>query len=116
GHLNNWELFAVAIDDSIPHQTVAIYSPLKNKFFDDKMRATRGKYGLEMVSTKKIIAHMAEVKDKLTATIFGVDQSPSNPYKSIWLNFLNQDTSVFYGAEKWPNCIITRSFTAGSIR
>ena len=100
GHMNNWELFAVAIDDSIPHQTVAIYSPLKNKFFDDKMRATRGKYGLEMVSTKKIIAHMAEVKDKLTATIFGVDQSPSNPYKSIWLNFLNQDTSVFYGAEK----------------
>jgi KDO2-lipid IV(A) lauroyltransferase len=36
GHYNNWELFAITISEFIPFQTVAIYSPLKNKFFDDK--------------------------------------------------------------------------------
>ena len=101
GHLNNWELFAVVIAESIPHHTIGIYAQLKNKFFDEKTRASREKYGLEMVPTKAITSHLEKVKGKLTATIFAIDQSPSNPHKSIWLDFLNQDTSVFYGAEKF---------------
>ncbi len=54
GHYNNWELFAVAIDQAVKHQSIAIYKPLSNKFFDEKMRATRGKYGLEMISIKEV--------------------------------------------------------------
>ncbi len=101
GHLNNWELFAVAIDDAVPHETIGIYTPLNNEFFDKKMRETRSKYGLNMISTKKIRMHLSQAQDRLTATIFGLDQAPSNPYKSIWMEFLNQDTSVSFGAEKF---------------
>ena len=36
GHYNNWELFAVAVDKALKHDTIALYKPLKNEFFDDK--------------------------------------------------------------------------------
>jgi KDO2-lipid IV(A) lauroyltransferase len=101
GHYNNWEIFAVAVDALIKHSTVGIYTPLSNKFFDEKMRSTRSKYGLEMISTKEIKRFLNTNKHRLTATIFGSDQSPSNPKSAYWMTFLNQDTGVQFGAEKF---------------
>ena len=101
GHYNNWELFAVAVDALIKHKTVGIYKPLSNKYFDGKMRATRGKYGLEMISTKEVKQFFDNHTNVLTATIFGTDQSPSNPNNAYWMKFLNQDTGVLFGAEKF---------------
>lgn len=101
GHYNNWELFAVAVDALIKHKTVGIYKPLSNKYFDDKMRGTRGKYGLEMISTKDVKTFFDTHINVLTATIFGTDQSPSNPNNAYWMKFLNQDTGVLFGAEKF---------------
>lgn len=101
GHYNNWELFAVAVDALIKHKTVGIYKPLSNKYFDDKMRGTRSKYGLEMISTKDVKPFFDKHINVLTATIFGTDQSPSNPNNAYWMKFLNQDTGVLFGAEKF---------------
>jgi KDO2-lipid IV(A) lauroyltransferase len=101
GHYNNWELFAVAVDKIIKHDTVGIYTPLRNKFFDDKMRSTRSKYGLQMVATREVKRFFEENKHRLTATIFGVDQSPSNPKSAYWMTFLNQETGVQFGTEKF---------------
>lgn len=101
GHINNWELFAVAIDDAVKHQTIGIYKPLTNKFFDDKMKKTRSKYGLRMISTKIVSTVFEEEKNNLTATIFATDQSPSNPNNCYWTTFLNQDTGVPFGTEKF---------------
>lgn len=101
GHYNNWELFAVAVDALIKHKTVGIYKPLSNKYFDGKMRGTRSKYGLEMISTKDVKPFFDKHINVLTATIFGTDQSPSNPNNAYWMKFLNQDTGVLFGAEKF---------------
>ena len=101
GHFNNWELFAVAIDSAIPHNTIAIYQPLTNKFFDEKMRSTRGKYGLRMISTKIVKRVFDEERANISAFIFGSDQSPSNPNNCYWMKFLNQDTGVLFGVEKY---------------
>jgi KDO2-lipid IV(A) lauroyltransferase len=101
GHYNNWELFAVAVDELIKHDTVGIYTPLSNKFFDEKMRKTRSRYGLQMIATKEVKHFFETNTDKLTATIFGSDQSPSNPKSAHWMTFLNQDTGVLFGAEKF---------------
>ncbi|MCE9537741.1 MAG: lysophospholipid acyltransferase family protein [Bacteroidetes bacterium] len=101
GHYNNWEIFAVAVDALIKHKTVGIYKPLSNKYFDEKMRATRGKYGLKMISTKDVKTFFDQHINELTATIFGTDQSPSNPNNAYWMKFLNQDTGVLFGAEKF---------------
>jgi len=101
GHYNNWELFAVAVDSPMLHHAIAIYKPLSSKFFDSKMRATRSKYGLTMVSTKIIKQVFEDEKDNLTATIFGIDQSPAKAAKSHWMKFLQQDTAVLFGTEKY---------------
>lgn len=101
GHYNNWEIFAVAVDKLIKHQVVGIYKPLTNKYFDEKMRVTRGKYGLEMISTKSVKQYLDQHLNDLTATIFAIDQSPSNPNSAYWTTFLNQDTGVLFGTEKY---------------
>jgi len=101
GHFNNWELFAVAVHRFIRHRPVGIYQPLTSKFFDRKMRETRGKFGLEMLSTKKVKQFFEDEKSSLTATIFAIDQSPGSGKNSYWLNFLNQETAVSFGMEKY---------------
>lgn len=101
GHFNNWELFAMAIDGGIKHKAVALYKPLTSIFFDQKMRDSRGKYGLEMVSIKKTEEEFKRKDAPLRAIIFGVDQSPGNPKSSYWATFLNQDTAMLFGTEKY---------------
>ena len=101
GHYNNWEWIAVAIDQQIKHQSIAIYKELANKFFDKKMRVTRGRFGLLMISTKKVKETFDAFRNKKTVTIFAIDQSPGKASNSYWMNFLNQDTAVLYGTEKY---------------
>lgn len=101
GHFNNWELFAVGIDDAIQHKSIAIYKPLSNHFFDVKMRATRGKYGLRMIAIKDVKKVFDETQHEVSTFIFGTDQSPGNVKKAYWMNFLNQETAVLFGAEKF---------------
>lgn len=101
GHFNNWELFAVAVDALIKPKAAGIYKPLSNKYFDTKMLSTRGRYGLLMIPTKEVKRFFDANINISTATIFGNDQSPSNPNNAYWMNFLNQDTGVTFGTEKY---------------
>jgi len=101
GHYNNWELFAMAIDGAIKHKAVAIYKPLTSLFFDKKMRESRSKYGLEMISTKKVEEEFKRENAPLRAIIFGFDQSPGSAKNSYWNTFLNQDTAMLFGIEKY---------------
>ncbi|MGZ4079476.1 MAG: lysophospholipid acyltransferase family protein, partial [Bacteroidia bacterium] len=101
GHFNNWEIFAVAVDALIKHDAIGIYTPLSNKYFDEKMRRTRSKYGLNMISAKKVKYYFDKHINDLTATIFAIDQSPSNPNSCYWTTFLNQETGVLFGTEKF---------------
>ncbi|MBN8653810.1 MAG: lysophospholipid acyltransferase family protein [Cytophagales bacterium] len=101
GHYNNWELFAVAIDASIKHKAVAIYKPLSSLFFDKKMRESRSKYGLEMISTRKVEEEFKRANAPLRTIIFGFDQSPRSAKKCYWSTFLNQDTAMLFGVEKY---------------
>lgn len=101
GHYNNWELFAVAVDAPMEHQAIAIYKKLKNNFLDLKMRESRGKYGLKMISTKIVKEAFEKEKNTLTATIFAIDQSPGNKSNCYWTTFLHQETGVVFGTEKY---------------
>lgn len=101
GHFNNWELFAVAINPPVKHQVIAIYKRLRNKYFDEKMRQSRGKFGLKLISTKVVKEEFETEKQNLTATIFAIDQSPSKANNCYWTTFLNQETAVAFGTEKY---------------
>lgn len=101
GHYNNWEIFAIAIGLQMKHIPVGIYKPLSDKYMDGKMKASREKYRLKMCATHNVKNTMQNPLKEPKATIFAIDQSPSNPNKSYWMNFLNQETAILYGAEKY---------------
>ncbi|MFY9307463.1 MAG: lysophospholipid acyltransferase family protein [Bacteroidia bacterium] len=101
GHYNNTQMFAVGIDRLLKHKVGGIYQPLTNKFFEEKMRKVRGKYGLTMVPTKKVKEFFDDNTNELIAPAFAIDQSPSNPNKAYWTTFLNQDSGVLFGTEKY---------------
>lgn len=101
GHYNNWELWAVAASMSLDHQLIGIYKRLSNAYFDQKMRSSRGKFGMDLVSTKRSRKYIEERIGKGIAPIFAIDQSPADPKKSYWIEFLNQETACFFGLEKY---------------
>ena len=101
GHYNNWEMTAQRMPLESKHDLFAIYKPLKNKFYDEKMRISRGKFGLKMIPMKNTKDYFDNKTDVPRAIIFGSDQSPSNSKNAHWINFLNQDTGFLFGAEKY---------------
>jgi len=90
GHYNNWELLAVALNLEIKHQAVAIYQALKNKFFDEKMQSSRGKFGLILTSTK-VARQEFEKGEGLIAVAFAFDQSPGKTIELAKAIILNID-------------------------
>ena len=101
GHYNNWEMTAQRMPLVSKHDLFAIYKPLRNKFYDKKMRNSREKFGLKMIPMNKTKYYFENKSKNPRAIIFGSDQSPSNIKKAHWINFLNQDTGFLFGAEKY---------------
>jgi len=100
GHYNNWEICAQAFSMYSNHECIGIYKPLSNDFINDKIYTSRSRYGINLVSmkqTKKLFEQDRTPK----AIVFGSDQNPSNPKRAHWVNFLNQDTAVLFGVEKY---------------
>ncbi len=100
GHYGNWELYAITIGIQLDYKPIALYTPLKNAFMNEKVKTSRSKYGLEMLSIKSIRERLENISD-LHAIIFGADQSPRKSQKAHWVTFLNQETGVQFGTEKF---------------
>lgn len=115
GHVGNWELWALAAPPSLKHKLIGVYKKLSNAFFDRKMRETRSQFGLELVATVDTGHYLRTNPDELNAVVLAFDQSPSNPLKAYWLNFLGQDTAAYFGAEKYAR-ELNRPVVYGSMR
>ena len=100
GHCGNWE-YTVVGGLFVSHQIVAIYSTLSNNFFEKKMRESRSRFGISLLSTKDAKAFFEAGPETPSMIIFGSDQSPTSSSKAYWTRFLNQDTAVLYGLEKY---------------
>jgi KDO2-lipid IV(A) lauroyltransferase len=101
GHYGNWELFAITIGISLDYKALALYVPLTNKFINSKITSSRSKYGLEMLSIKSIKEKLGDLNNDLYTIIFGADQAPRKSQRAYWMTFLNQETGVQYGTEKF---------------
>ena len=101
GHYNNWEILALGIAMELDHTIVGIYKPLSNKFFNKKMIKSRQRFGLVLAPMKQVKKFMEQNYGNPKGVVFAVDQSPHNKKTAIWGDFLNQDTAMFYGAEKY---------------
>ncbi|KAA3649999.1 MAG: lauroyl acyltransferase [Bacteroidetes bacterium] len=101
GHYGNWELFAITIGEALDYKSIALFTPLKNKFMNDKITSSRSKYGLEMLPIKSIKEKLYHLDGELYTIIFGADQSPRKGQRAYWMTFLNQETGVQFGTEKF---------------
>lgn len=101
GHYNNWEMLALGIAMELSHTIVGIYKPLSNKFFNEKMKNSRQRFGLVLCPMRQVKKYMEEDYGNPKGIIFAVDQSPHKKKTAVWGKFLNQDTAMFYGAEKY---------------
>lgn len=100
GHNSNWELYAVVCAMQIKHKPVALYTSMTNAFFDKKMRESRSRYGLDMIPTSRK-SQLLDGRKEPTVYIFGIDQCPKKTQRAYWTEFLNQETAVQFGAEKF---------------
>jgi KDO2-lipid IV(A) lauroyltransferase len=101
GHFNNWEMAAAATSLELPHQVIAIYAPLKNRFFDEQLRQSRARFGLHLLPQKQVKVGLKKDPNRLRAILFAADQSPTSSRVAYWTTFLNQETGVMVGTEKY---------------
>lgn len=101
GHYANWEWAAITLSLHSNHIGTGIYKKLSNGFFDKKLRQTRAKFGVLLMSTREVADFFENYKNKLCTYGFINDQSPSDPRKGHWMKFLNQETCMLTGAEKY---------------
>jgi KDO2-lipid IV(A) lauroyltransferase len=99
GHMGNWEMAGAGFSQFSLHQLNILYHPLSNKKFDKLVYHMRTRLGNGLYAMNEALRGMLRDRDKLTATAFIADQTPS-PEGAYWTTFLNQDTPVFKGTEK----------------
>jgi Kdo2-lipid IVA lauroyltransferase/acyltransferase len=99
GHKGNWEWAGNTFSLTSPHQLYVIYHPLANPYFDRLMYRMRTRFGSKLIAMNDTFRMMVQHRNELTATAFIADQTPQ-PDNAHWMNFLNQDTPVFLGAER----------------
>jgi KDO2-lipid IV(A) lauroyltransferase len=101
GHYNNWEYAAISFNLDIKHQAAGIYTPLTNKFFNKKMHDSRSEFGMDLIAKLDVKKYFTKNKNQLSAIIFAIDQSPTYSRKVYWTKFLNQETPVAFGTERY---------------
>ena len=105
GHYGNWEYvnlrFALVENRQL---FVGVYKQLSNKALDDYLQSTRGRFDTQLAEMREVsrkVASYAKVRTPISIGLVS-DQSPSKE-RGYWMKFLNQDTPVFLGAERYAN-------------
>jgi KDO2-lipid IV(A) lauroyltransferase len=101
GHYSGFEWLVFGVDLLLKHQVTAVYRPLNNAFFDKKIRQSRSRMGLQLVPMADSKPFLESGMAVPNAVVFAMDQAPSNPKNAHWMTFLNQDTPVLFGTEKY---------------
>jgi|WetSurMetagenome_2_1015567.scaffolds.fasta_scaffold02179_10 Kdo2-lipid IVA lauroyltransferase/acyltransferase len=101
GHYNNWEWLKSLIFYT-KHQTVSIYKPLRNKYFDQFMIDMRSKEGMILTPMSHIVREVLNNRKNNIKSIYSfiTDQTPPKQDIKYWTMFLNQETPVYLGPEK----------------
>src|ERR1041384_7816488 len=101
GHYGNWEWVAITLPFHSKLKACGIFLPLTNKFFDKKMQKSRSRWGIELMAVRDVRAFFEDHKNQTYVYGFIADQSPSNPDRAVWVNFLNRDTACLPGTERY---------------
>ena len=101
GHYGNWEYLVSAYARDTKHTVLGVYKPLSNPDFEKLLAQYRTRFGMVLVplyDAYDIIQEYMDRDEKVAIMLIG-DQTPA-ANRGYWMDFLNQDTPVFRGAEK----------------
>jgi KDO2-lipid IV(A) lauroyltransferase len=101
GHYGNWERMITSLASWFDCKTIGIGMPLTNSFWDKALNERRSRFGLKVAHSGNYKATIDPTEPKVILVLS--DQSPSNSENSYWMNFLNQQTAVLFGAEFMAN-------------
>jgi KDO2-lipid IV(A) lauroyltransferase len=99
-HYANWE-WAAQMSLFIKHKFVVTYTKVQNKMFDDKIKASRERFGGEMVLKADTIGKMATNTENNILSLYALlsDQSPQLRKTFYWNDFLGVRVPIHTGAE-----------------
>lgn len=101
-HYNNWEWVTCLLPSYTKINSVGVYKPLQNKYFDSFLNRFRTRNGGSLVPMAGILRTVIENYDNNQRTAYGfiADQTPAKPFIKYRTTFLNQLTPVHLGPEK----------------
>ncbi|MCD9016372.1 lysophospholipid acyltransferase family protein [Parachryseolinea silvisoli] len=100
-HHFNWEWLLVASSFSYPFQSDFIYQPQHSKFFNRFSLLSRTRFGAFPIKRDEVARVSVKRKDILRGIAIVADQYPGyKKDKKYSLEFLNQETLFFYGANQ----------------
>jgi Kdo2-lipid IVA lauroyltransferase/acyltransferase len=99
-HYSSWEMVLSSLNLFVKHRVATIYVPMTNRAFDKAFYRMRTVFKAKMIP-KRDFRDSFDDDNELRAIIFGADQSPSISKNLHWTQFLNQDTAVALGVEKY---------------
>lgn len=101
GHCGNWEWASPAITFNTKHTCYGMAKPLSDPFFEKYMMRLRTKFNPDsIIHFKRFFRMMVGNRNNLAAYLMAGDQTPTKDEINYWTTFLNQETAVFFGAEK----------------
>ena len=103
GHYNNWEWIITAQDMIFRHKAFGIGKRMTSKFWDQKVNQRRNRFGMTVIHRLNQEQVLEDYTEKPHAVLLLSDQSPTDPLKCYWTQFLNQETAVIFGAELLAN-------------
>ena len=100
-HYGNWEYMVSSLNMQLLHHGIGVGKPLDDKSLAGFITRRRTRYGTQVVDQSDVRQHVAFYdRYKVPCALMMLsDQSPSNPHKSYWTQFLGRDTAFLYGAE-----------------
>ncbi len=101
GHYNSWEFLLISFDLMVKHRGAVIYTALTDQFLDKVFKEFREKFGMRLLTKGEVKHAFQNGLDKPMAILFGSDQAPASASRAYWTEFLNQDTAVAIGVEKY---------------
>lgn len=99
-HYANWE-WMLNLPSFINYEGVGAYTRISNPFFDKAIKKSRGKFGVQLIQTSKIVRKMVKDRQEKVQSVYGLlsDQSPQIRNNTYWSEFMGVKVPIHTGGE-----------------
>lgn len=100
GHYANWE-WVLNLNSFVKYNCVGAYTRVSNKYLNNQILKSRGKFGVQLVPTSKTIPVLIENHKNKVQSLYGLlsDQSPQLKKTFYWGEFFGVKVPIHTGAE-----------------